>query len=165
MAMGLCSILQASLYLIRHQWPLSLYSDKCRAVASDTRGPLFESSHRQFFYRLIVYSHLYLTDKNKEKEAEMAHLKNNCLPNTSDGYHIQSILSFFLESFQIVSKVEPKLTTFLRSRKGLGLLLGLDKSILLKRLKFLEEKKERKEEEMDTKVGKKSLTDARIVFT
>ena len=95
----------------------------------------------------------------------MAHLKINCLPNTSDGYHIQSILSFFLESFQIVSKVEPKLTTFLRNRKGLGLLLGLDKSILLKRLKFLEEKKERKEEEMDTKVGKKSLTDARIVFT
>ena len=84
----------------------------------------------------------------------MAHLKNNCLPNTSDGYHIQSILSFFLESFQIVSKVEPKLTTFLRSRKGLGLLLGLDKSILLKRLKFLEEKKKEKKKRWTQRLEK-----------
>ena len=40
----------------------------CRAVASDSRGLRYESSHRQKFI-LNNYCRLYLIDKNKEKEA------------------------------------------------------------------------------------------------
>ena len=39
-----------------------------RAVASNSRGKLFESSHRQKFI-LNVYCQLYWKDENKEKEA------------------------------------------------------------------------------------------------
>ena len=39
-----------------------------RAVASDSRGPWFESSHRQKFI-LNIYCQLYWKDENKEKEA------------------------------------------------------------------------------------------------
>ena len=42
-----------------------------RAVASNTRGPQFESSHWQTFKSdiLLVYGHLFWKDENKEKEA------------------------------------------------------------------------------------------------
>ena len=45
-----------------------------RAVASDTRGPRFESSHRQIYIYIYILSICllstgYLKDKNKEKEA------------------------------------------------------------------------------------------------
>ena len=39
------------------------------AVASDTRGLRFESSHRQNLYWTFFYRQLYWTDENKEKEA------------------------------------------------------------------------------------------------
>ena len=39
-----------------------------RAVASNSRGPRFESSHREKFI-LNIYCQLYLKDENKEKEA------------------------------------------------------------------------------------------------
>ena len=39
-----------------------------RAVASNSRGPQFESSHRQKFL-LNIYCKLYWKDENKEKEA------------------------------------------------------------------------------------------------
>ena len=41
-----------------------------RVVATDTRDPWFESSHRKnFLFRTFVYYRLYWKDKNKEKEA------------------------------------------------------------------------------------------------
>ena len=43
-----------------------------RAVASDTRGPRFESDHWQN-YILPLYRQLYWKDKNKEKRPLMAH--------------------------------------------------------------------------------------------
>ena len=47
-------------------------------VASNTRGPRFESNHQQKLYWTFIQCYLYLKDiKNKEKEAGMAiHLKN-----------------------------------------------------------------------------------------
>ena len=60
------------------EWPVSIKSKKLylgsgcgsvgRVVASDSRGPQFESSHRQKFI-LNIYCQLYWKDKNKEKEA------------------------------------------------------------------------------------------------
>ena len=44
-----------------------------RAVASDSRGPRFESSHGQHFL-LNIYCQLYWKDKNKEKRPGIAHL-------------------------------------------------------------------------------------------
>ena len=46
-----------------------------RAVASDYRGLLFESSHLQKF-TLNIYCQLYYKDKNKEKEAWNGPFKN-----------------------------------------------------------------------------------------
>ena len=46
-----------------------------RAVASNTRGPRFESSHRQNFYWKIVYYQLYWKDKINKKRPGMAHFK------------------------------------------------------------------------------------------
>ena len=49
-------------------------------VASDARGPRFESSHRQTFILdiyLFVYCQLYQKDENKEKEAGYGPLKNH----------------------------------------------------------------------------------------
>ena len=40
-----------------------------RVVASDTRGPQFESSHRQNLLNICLLSTVYWKDKNKEKEA------------------------------------------------------------------------------------------------
>ena len=41
-----------------------------RAVASDARGPRFESiSNLLFIWHLLVYSQLYRKDENKDKEA------------------------------------------------------------------------------------------------
>ena len=40
-----------------------------RAVASDTRDPRFESSHRKFYLLSTVLSKLHRKDENKEKEA------------------------------------------------------------------------------------------------
>ena len=43
-----------------------------RGVASDTRGPRFESSHWQIFIYILnicLVSTVFLKDKNKEKEA------------------------------------------------------------------------------------------------
>ena len=47
-----------------------------RAVASYTRGPQFESSHRQKKL-LNIYSQLYRKDKIKKKRPGIVHLKNN----------------------------------------------------------------------------------------
>ena len=41
-----------------------------RVVVSDTRGPQFESGHRQNLYRTFVYSQLYVKDENKEKRGQ-----------------------------------------------------------------------------------------------
>ena len=43
-----------------------------RAVASNSRGPRFESSNRQKI-TLNIYCQLYWKDENKEKESGMAH--------------------------------------------------------------------------------------------
>ena len=40
-----------------------------RVVATNSKGPQFESSHRQK-YILNIYGQLYRKDENKEKEAE-----------------------------------------------------------------------------------------------
>ena len=56
-----------------------------RAPASDTRGPRFESSHRQkFIYWTIIYCQLYWKDKNKGKRGREWHnfLKNILEPST-----------------------------------------------------------------------------------
>ena len=45
-----------------------------RAVASNSRGPRFESSHRQKFI-LNIYCQLYRKDENKKKEAEIGAFK------------------------------------------------------------------------------------------
>ena len=47
-----------------------------RAVASDSRGPRFESSHQQKFISNI-YCQLYWKDENKEKEAGNCPFFNN----------------------------------------------------------------------------------------
>ena len=47
------------------------------AVASDARGPRFESRHRQKLI-LNVYCQLYWKDENKEKEAAICPFKNTC---------------------------------------------------------------------------------------
>ena len=44
------------------------------AIASDSRGPRLESSHRPKII-LDIYCELYWKDENKEKEAGKAHLK------------------------------------------------------------------------------------------
>ena len=41
-----------------------------RAVASDTKGPWFKSSHQQTFYRTFVYCQLHWKDGNKNRKAE-----------------------------------------------------------------------------------------------
>ena len=53
-----------------------------RAVASNTRGPLFESSHRQKFIYLLnicFLSTVYWKDENKEKEARNGPFKKKHL--------------------------------------------------------------------------------------
>ena len=45
-----------------------------RAVASDSKGPRFDSNHRQHF-KLNIYCQLYRKDKNKQKEAGNGPLK------------------------------------------------------------------------------------------
>ena len=57
--------------------PYSFLGSGCgsvgRAVASNTRGPRFESSHQQkFIFKLNIWllSTVYWKDKNKEKEKE-----------------------------------------------------------------------------------------------
>ena len=49
-----------------------------RAVASDTRGPRLESSHRQknIFIKHLFTVNCVLKRQNKEKRPRMAHLKN-----------------------------------------------------------------------------------------
>ena len=51
---------------INGQW---LCGSVGRAVASDTRGPRFESSHRQNLLNICLLSTVYWKDENKEKEA------------------------------------------------------------------------------------------------
>ena len=53
-----------------------------RAVASNSRGPLFVSSHRQK-YILNINCQLYWKDENKEKEAGNGPFKKNCIRNIS----------------------------------------------------------------------------------
>ena len=61
--------------LLLKQQPLSLYhmGSGCgavgRAVASDTRGPRFESSHRQLLLNIYLLLTVCRKDENKEKEA------------------------------------------------------------------------------------------------
>ena len=49
-----------------------------RAVTSNSRGPRFESSHRQK-YKLNIYCQLYWIDENKEKRPRLVHFKMQCL--------------------------------------------------------------------------------------
>ena len=49
-----------------------------RAVASNSRGPRFESSHRQKII-LNIYCLLYWKDENKEKEAENGPFKKHVI--------------------------------------------------------------------------------------
>ena len=60
-----------------------------RDVASNTRGPRFESSHRQNFI-LNIYCQLYWKDKNKEKEAGNGPFSKTI--NTSSYYGIIQLL-------------------------------------------------------------------------
>ena len=46
-----------------------------RAVAYDSRGPGFESSHRQLLLNIYLLLTVYRKDENKEKRPGMAHLK------------------------------------------------------------------------------------------
>ena len=55
-----------------------------RAVASDSRGPRFESSHSQKII-LNIYNQLYRKDENKEKEAGSAHFKKTLVKNFVEG--------------------------------------------------------------------------------
>ena len=50
-----------------------------RAVASNSRGPQFKSSHRQKIILNIAYCQLYWKDENKEKEAGNGTFKKECL--------------------------------------------------------------------------------------
>ena len=50
-----------------------------RAVAYDTRGPGFESSHRQLLLNIYLLLTVCRKDENKEKRSGMAHFFiNNC---------------------------------------------------------------------------------------
>ena len=60
-----------------------------RAVASNSRGPRFESSHQQKFISNI-YCQLYWKDENKEKEAGNGPLKKNLM-------HAGAVDSFGME--------------------------------------------------------------------
>ena len=56
-----------------------------RAVAYDTRGPGFESSHRQLLLNIYLLLTVCGKDENKEKGPGMAHLKktkNKCITKT-----------------------------------------------------------------------------------
>ena len=44
-----------------------------RAVAYDSRGPGFESSHRQLLLNIYLLLTVYRKDENKEKRPGMAH--------------------------------------------------------------------------------------------
>ena len=48
-----------------------------RAVASETRGPRFESSHRQKIYNICLLSTVYWKDENKEKGGGDCPFKKN----------------------------------------------------------------------------------------
>ena len=52
-----------------------------RAVASNTRGPWFEFSHRRFFYKKHLFTYCQLCCKDeKTKRPEMAHKKTLTVP-------------------------------------------------------------------------------------
>ena len=55
-----------------------------RAIALNSRGPQFESSHRQKFI-LNIYCQLYWKDENKEKEAGNVPLKTLSTPKLFSG--------------------------------------------------------------------------------
>ena len=62
-----------------------------RAVASNSRGPLFESSDRQKFM-LNIYCQPYWKDKNKENEAGNGPFFKNITNIVTDVYtHVRSI--------------------------------------------------------------------------
>ena len=50
-----------------------------RAVAYDTRGPRFESSHRQLLLNIYLLLTVCRKDENKEKRPGMAHLLKNTI--------------------------------------------------------------------------------------
>ena len=51
-----------------------------RAVASDTRGPRFKSSHRQTLYWILFTVNCTENTKIKKKRPEMAHFLKNIIP-------------------------------------------------------------------------------------
>ena len=61
-----------------------------RAVASDSRGPRFESSHRQKFI-LNIYCQLYWKDENKEKEAGNGPFFKKTAPQSLSKQKLQSL--------------------------------------------------------------------------
>ena len=64
-----------------------------RAVASDSRGQQFESSHRQKF-KLYIYCQLYWKDENKEKEAGNGQFLKAKLSPQKTGYAFTEELIF-----------------------------------------------------------------------
>ena len=58
-------------------WTASGCGTVGKAVTSDTRHPLFNSSHRQ----ILITFNCIEEKKIKKKEAEMAHLKNTSILN------------------------------------------------------------------------------------
>ena len=68
-----------------------------RAVASYTRGPRFESSHRQknvYILNNCLLSTVYRKDENNEKEAGNGTFKKNNLPENKKSRHV-----LFLQNF------------------------------------------------------------------
>ena len=62
-----------------------------RAVASYTRGPRFESSHRQknvYILNNCLLSTVYRKDENNEKEAGNGTFKKNNLPENKKSRHV-----------------------------------------------------------------------------
>ena len=64
-----------------------------RAVASNSRGPQFKSSHWQHF-KFNIYCQLYLKNENKEKEAGNGALKKT---NLNSIYFLLSVQKKFIK--------------------------------------------------------------------
>ena len=72
--------------IINNNFSGSGFGSVGRAVASNTRGPQFESSHWQKFIYILnncLLSTVYWKDENKEKRPGMAHLKNDNHDNSN----------------------------------------------------------------------------------
>ena len=89
-----------------------------KAVASDTRGPWFESHHRQSLYWILntVYCQLYWKDKYKEKGAGNGPFFIITMQNSANNYG--SLSSSKLCGLPNLTKLENGINLTLRSRGG-----------------------------------------------